>query len=194
MQKNLPAPKVRKPRSTSASTPSSTASAPNPQSSPAKTRPNSTNTSSASQPPGCPRTTWKSPWSRTSPSPSGSWPASTATRLAYTTPPCPPANTPWPFTASTSPRLASSEPSPRPSPTCNVTAKNAPNARKKSMTTQPTRSKWAWSGTPPERSEEHTSELQSPCNLVCRLLLEKKKKRQHKPKKAMTVELGELTD
>src|SRR5256885_9712100 len=25
------------------------------------------------------------------------------------------------------------------------------------------------------RSEEHTSELQSPCNLVCRLLLEKKK-------------------
>src|ERR1022692_3934768 len=28
----------------------------------------------------------------------------------------------------------------------------------------------------PPRSEEHTSELQSPCNLVCRLLLEKKKK------------------
>src|SRR2546426_2584706 len=28
----------------------------------------------------------------------------------------------------------------------------------------------------PQRSEEHTSELQSPCNLVCRLLLEKKKK------------------
>src|SRR2546426_4174062 len=30
-----------------------------------------------------------------------------------------------------------------------------------------------WLGT--ARSEEHTSELQSPCNLVCRLLLEKKK-------------------
>src|SRR5256885_9987032 len=30
--------------------------------------------------------------------------------------------------------------------------------------------------TPRARSEEHTSELQSPCNLVCRLLLEKKKK------------------
>src|SRR2546426_5096586 len=30
-------------------------------------------------------------------------------------------------------------------------------------------------GTKPLRSEEHTSELQSPCNLVCRLLLEKKK-------------------
>src|SRR3989454_5650206 len=27
-----------------------------------------------------------------------------------------------------------------------------------------------------KRSEEHTSELQSPCNLVCRLLLEKKKR------------------
>src|SRR2546426_8607024 len=35
-----------------------------------------------------------------------------------------------------------------------------------------------WGGTAPGlRSEEHTSELQSPCNLVCRLLLEKKKKR-----------------
>src|SRR2546426_9116578 len=42
---------------------------------------------------------------------------------------------------------------------------------------------WAGAGLPSEarsakeggRSEEHTSELQSPCNLVCRLLLEKKK-------------------
>src|SRR5256885_11640023 len=32
---------------------------------------------------------------------------------------------------------------------------------------------------PKLRSEEHTSELQSPCNLVCRLLLEKKKKHTH---------------
>src|SRR5256885_8278605 len=31
---------------------------------------------------------------------------------------------------------------------------------------------------PDQRSEEHTSELQSPCNLVCRLLLEKKNKNQ----------------
>src|SRR5256885_5648889 len=30
-----------------------------------------------------------------------------------------------------------------------------------------------------DRSEEHTSELQSPCNLVCRLLLEKKKINYH---------------
>src|SRR2546426_9197687 len=35
---------------------------------------------------------------------------------------------------------------------------------------------WAPSAT---RSEEHTSELQSPCNLVCRLLLEKKKQTVH---------------
>src|SRR5256885_8397524 len=34
----------------------------------------------------------------------------------------------------------------------------------------------ASSRTSKPRSEEHTSELQSPCNLVCRLLLEKKKK------------------
>src|SRR5256885_8188871 len=33
-----------------------------------------------------------------------------------------------------------------------------------------------WSPLEDDRSEEHTSELQSPCNLVCRLLLEKKKK------------------
>src|SRR2546426_1900856 len=32
-----------------------------------------------------------------------------------------------------------------------------------------------WPPSPDIRSEEHTSELQSPCNLVCRLLLEKKK-------------------
>src|SRR5256885_10076954 len=30
-----------------------------------------------------------------------------------------------------------------------------------------------------KRSEEHTSELQSPCNLVCRLLLEKNKEHRH---------------
>src|SRR5256885_9464099 len=33
------------------------------------------------------------------------------------------------------------------------------------------------------RSEEHTSELQSPCNLVCRLLLEKKKNHAQSPHK-----------
>src|SRR5256885_8896678 len=34
---------------------------------------------------------------------------------------------------------------------------------------------------PDARSEEHTSELQSPCNLVCRLLLEKKKNKASDP-------------
>src|SRR5687768_18114981 len=34
-------------------------------------------------------------------------------------------------------------------------------------------------GAPPGRSEEHTSELQSRLHLVCRLLLEKKKKKTH---------------
>src|SRR5256885_9830140 len=37
-------------------------------------------------------------------------------------------------------------------------------------------SQWQWSEG--VRSEEHTSELQSPCNLVCRLLLEKKKQQR----------------
>src|SRR2546426_5680755 len=40
--------------------------------------------------------------------------------------------------------------------------------------------------TPLLRSEEHTSELQSPCNLVCRLLLEKKKKSNRASNRAMT--------
>src|SRR2546430_13564803 len=39
------------------------------------------------------------------------------------------------------------------------------------------------SRTCPRRSEEHTSELQSQSNLVCRLLLEKKKKEQNIPQK-----------
>src|SRR5256885_11248087 len=34
---------------------------------------------------------------------------------------------------------------------------------------------WTHANNDIARSEEHTSELQSPCNLVCRLLLEKKK-------------------
>src|SRR5947208_12820179 len=38
----------------------------------------------------------------------------------------------------------------------------------------------------PHRSEEHTSELQSPDHLVCRLLLEKKKERPHHPTTTLT--------
>src|SRR2546426_7462676 len=44
--------------------------------------------------------------------------------------------------------------------------------------TRPRRKEDVWQGAhglARQRSEEHTSELQSPCNLVCRLLLEKKK-------------------
>src|SRR5256885_9363094 len=52
------------------------------------------------------------------------------------------------------------------------------------------------------RSEEHTSELQSPCNLVCRLLLEKKKKihllvtvqERHTPRIAIFHALARSTD
>src|SRR5207248_8356423 len=41
----------------------------------------------------------------------------------------------------------------------------------------PARCKFRLAGLLPKRSEEHTSELQSPYDLVCRLLLEKKKKK-----------------
>src|SRR6266487_4555267 len=45
---------------------------------------------------------------------------------------------------------------------------------------RPARSRRPWPGSAPwrRRSEEHTSELQSPVHLVCRLLLEKKKHQQ----------------
>src|SRR5256885_5514012 len=42
------------------------------------------------------------------------------------------------------------------------------------------------------RSEEHTSELQSPCNLVCRLLLEKKKKKAQAKFSAVTKSCSKL--
>src|SRR2546426_7355046 len=47
-----------------------------------------------------------------------------------------------------------------------------------------TRSPWRM------RSEEHTSELQSPCNLVCRLLLEKKTNNRRPPKALVRVALA----
>src|SRR5256885_7457988 len=43
------------------------------------------------------------------------------------------------------------------------------------------------------RSEEHTSELQSPCNLVCRLLLEKKKKKYKRSLLERTIHTDILT-
>src|SRR5256885_13338390 len=53
-------------------------------------------------------------------------------------------------------------------------ADDQPTARARAVSATPTSSDGA-SATGQNRSEEHTSELQSPCNLVCRLLLEKKK-------------------
>src|SRR5256885_4817675 len=48
-----------------------------------------------------------------------------------------------------------------------------------------------WAERPPAtRSEEHTSELQSPCNLVCRLLLEKKKNKGRKCMDLPFIDLG----
>src|SRR5256885_12105459 len=52
-------------------------------------------------------------------------------------------------------------------------------ARRRPSSHAPARSPGRGSRTAARRSEEHTSELQSPCNLVCRLLLEKKKKKYH---------------
>src|SRR5256885_2459273 len=44
------------------------------------------------------------------------------------------------------------------------------------------------------RSEEHTSELQSPCNLVCRLLLEKKKNtKQYKIVLSVSMFMGRIS-
>src|SRR2546426_6938923 len=58
----------------------------------------------------------------------------------------------------------------------------APSQSRASVTTSRSmRRQAATPSTGKSRSEEHTSELQSPCNLVCRLLLEKKKKK-HTPR------------
>src|SRR5688572_32449247 len=55
-----------------------------------------------------------------------------------------------------------------PTPICELSSIRARNARAISRTSAS-----------PSRSEEHTSELQSQSNLVCRLLLEKKKTQRH---------------
>src|SRR5256885_9585058 len=51
--------------------------------------------------------------------------------------------------------------------------------------------RWWWPGA---SSEEHTSELQSPCNLVCRLLLEKKKLQLSDEQKAKLAQLQKELD
>src|SRR5256885_3938444 len=58
---------------------------------------------------------------------------------------------------------------------CKLASLQEPSTRPRSQSFAGT-----WSTARPcQRSEEHTSELQSPCNLVCRLLLEKKKQNHH---------------
>src|SRR5256885_14848333 len=64
--------------------------------------------------------------------------------------------------------------------TSRVQAPTGPTA-KQATSRRPSEASSSRAGTSPaSRSEEHTSELQSPCNLVCRLLLEKKKKNAKK--------------
>src|SRR5256885_9626798 len=90
----------------------------------------------------------------------------------------PPRSTLFPYTT-----LFRSPPTPGGSPSRSITAPDAredpaprQSARNKpsSALASPVSSRLMRSGVA-NRSEEHTSELQSPCNLVCRLLLEKKK-------------------
>src|SRR5256885_7218957 len=70
----------------------------------------------------------------------------------------------------------------RSQPECSLKSFHAPDQVQCSVNPQIERVFVRCSSVPPHgptgiarRSEEHTSELQSPCNLVCRLLLEKKK-------------------
>src|SRR5256885_12726583 len=59
-------------------------------------------------------------------------------------------------------------------------ASHAPKVSRATAITAGTNHMVTWSTSACMRSEEHTSELQSPCNLVCRLLLEKKKKQENR--------------
>src|SRR5690348_17791775 len=58
----------------------------------------------------------------------------------------------------------------------------ASSAKLRPGAARPTARSWGscWNCCTTNRSEEHTSELQSPVHLVCRLLLEKKKKKKNK--------------
>src|SRR2546426_7625988 len=77
----------------------------------------------------------------------------------------PPRSPPFPYPTPSRPPVAARLVSPRRRKGC------WPTARRRGSRGPRARSTVA------QRSEEHTSELQSPCNLVCRLLLEKKKKK-----------------
>src|SRR5207248_10407312 len=91
----------------------------------------------------------------------------------------PPRSTLFPYTT----LFRSMKPSPTRPPGSHRTcgAKSVTCCSPGSPTTTCATSCWRATGTSSSRSEEHTSELQSPYDLVCRLLLEKKKKHQNIP-------------
>src|SRR5690348_18061639 len=60
-----------------------------------------------------------------------------------------------------------------------------PECHRPMIGTRSVSARWYAATTTLQRSEEHTSELQSPVHLVCRLLLEKKKKKQKKNMKTI---------
>src|SRR5690242_21603905 len=95
----------------------------------------------------------------------------------------PPRSTLFPYT--TLFRSSAEMPSRAPSSTAAMNARHAPGQRGAAIAIAPqTAAKASADGNSRlrARSEEHTSELQSHVNLVCRLLLEKKKKRRNKQK------------
>src|SRR5437867_9811188 len=92
--------------------------------------------------------------------------------------PRPPTSTLFPYTtlfrSVVSLMMSSTSGKPSGRPGCGTTRRPDKSARKRSAT------RGSGSKTCTDRSEEHTSELQSPYDLVCRLLLEKKKKKEKK--------------
>src|SRR5205807_8280358 len=105
------------------------------------------------------------------------WPGSTSadgTRMSY----CGSGTSPFCCTSSVVQRVLRSFPTRRSSDLASCCATKVPtrSAPSRTLTSHasslPTKSKS--DSCDVSRSEEHTSELQSPCNLVCRLLLEKK--------------------
>src|SRR5690348_17745968 len=84
----------------------------------------------------------------------------------------PPRSTLFPYTT-----LFRSRGGSPPSGSCRCTARRRRPTRSAATRCRPVGSERS-RRCPPRRSEEHTSELQSPVHLVCRLLLEKKKKKR----------------
>src|SRR5256885_923006 len=82
-----------------------------------------------------------------------------------------------------SPTIATTAPAGSVTDTSSSTTRDVPGYANDTCSSRTPRCNTVGTGRSPAaetRSEEHTSELQSPCNLVCRLLLEKKKKEEWK--------------